>query len=119
MPVILHRSTIKEGPGYDAVLIDSGERLWLGLIESAPDGVFNFWSTKLGESEPTSYRTLISELTRRLRLVHQSKDNVDDALIFWPSGWDYWGGCNPGPISSYTSSREFRRMFSRWNDQVC
>lgn len=118
MPVVLHRSTISEGPGYEVLLIDYGKQLWIGLVESLPKGALAFWSTKSSEREHAAYDVIVDELTKRLALVHRGEENIYDALMFWPTGWDYWGQMIPLPIDNYVSSWEFRRQFSRWNNQV-
>lgn len=116
MPVIIHQTKIQEGPGYDIAVIDSGEQLWLGLVEFSAGGILRFWSTKQDEAKQIPYQEIIVELENRLVLVSQGQTSIDDALMFWPEGWDCWGGGVPMPISNYVRSGEFREKFPRWDD---
>jgi hypothetical protein len=91
---------------YEIEIIDDGERLWLKLSDTHSGNVLRCWSTKPNQGQTPSYILLIDMLRDRLANVGKRHKDIYDALQFWPSGWDYWGGGIPVHLDSYLSSEE-------------
>src|SRR5690348_9798708 len=103
MPDLIYLTTIRSVSGgeFDIEVIDDGERLWLKLSDMSSGRIVMFWSTKPDQAETPSYRLLIDLLQDRLANIGKRHLDLYDALEFFPSGWDFWGGGIPVPIERH------------------
>jgi hypothetical protein len=87
--------------------------MWLRLNDRHSVGILRFWSTKPCQAQSSSYLLLIDALQDRLANVGRCHQDIYDALQFWLSGWDYWGGGVPVLIEGYLSSDEYKLQLQK------
>jgi len=116
MPSLIYLTTIRsvDGGEFEIEVIDDGGRLWLKVSDMhRPRMILQFWSTKPDQAQTPSYRLLIDLLQDRLANIGKLHQDVYDALEFFPSGWDYWGGGTPVLIDGYLSSDEYQSQLQK------
>ena len=102
---VIYKDVINEGGTYKVLVLQDNDRLWVGII-ALSDHLVRFWSTGLDTVHSLSYEALIEELKYRMVRFRKEQLDEDDVLLFWPPGWDCWGGCIPEPLLEYLSSEE-------------
>jgi hypothetical protein len=105
MSNIIKKGSININSQYKVDLIEEDvERFWLILVDLnlRSNGKFvSCWSNQVKEKERIPYQLIIQILRERLEEVAKGKISFDDAIEFWPKGWDYWGRFTPDPIKYY------------------
>ena len=115
MTNLIYLTTVRsvDNVEFEIQVIDDGGRLWLKLSDTHSGRIVMFWSTKPDQAETPSYRLLIDLLQDRLANIGKRHPDLYDALEFFPSGWDYWGGGIPVPIERYLSSDEYQSQLQK------
>src|SRR5262245_50294644 len=108
MKKLIQQYATGENDNYNVIVIDDKGITWVGLTKAASDELCRFWSSKPDNSECLSYVEVVNQIKECIHSVERKGDHLDTALMFWPLGWDYWGGGIPLPLRDYLNSKEFR-----------
>lgn len=99
------------GDGYSIQLIEQEERSWLRLNSSGR--LLAFWSSREGDPKALSFSAVVDILRDHLVAFHEGRlSSLDDAIEFWPGGWEYWGRGIPAPLLDLVETPDFVDLLS-------
>lgn len=92
---------------YEILLIQTESGLWLKLGYLNRQDLQQFWQTE--ESVEISFaHSLVDSLVARL-----AQFPLEDATLFFPPNWTYWGGGIPKPLLTFLRSDNFKKQFQQ------
>lgn len=80
------------GNAFEAQVIEAYDKLWVRLVIPGAQTEPGIWSSK-GAAEEAEWKHVVVGLHDRFKDV-DPQDRVEwgRAALWWPEGWDYWGG---------------------------
>lgn len=80
---------------FEISIIGEDESLWLKLNLVDSKKVQQFWQSEKGVSFEQA-KSLCNELSERLKNL-----SFDEATLWFPDNWKYWGGGIPKPLEKF------------------